>query len=736
MAEYHRAIAMNGLPDSYDTIRQELERVLSAPNFRRAERSSALLRFVVEETLNGRADGLKEYTLGAQALGRGSDFDPRTDPSVRAEASRLRARLDQYYETAGAADPVIITLPKGSYIPQFLERQAEDGQAANPMASPGGTNKSRAMSYAVAAVLIACAFAAGYFVSRPDQAPADQPERQFDIALTSQGTLGGEVGPSFIFSPDGMRLVFVVSDASGVAHLHTRRLDREDDVELPGTEGARVPFFSPDGLWVGFWAAGKIKKISLEGGSPVVLCEAPDLLGASWGKDGQIIAALGGPQLVTFASDGGATRTLVDLSKDSENPRWPQIVSDGKVVVFTAMGSSGPNHANIEALTLKTGKRTVLFTGGTFGRLIGNSWLTYVNQGTLFAAPFNAKETAITSSPNPVLEGISYSPTFGYADLDASMSGDLVYRKYHQNQLVAKWVGPQETSRAPLTKPGAYLWPRLSHDGKRIAVQVMDSGEWKLAVIDLASGRSLHLPLPSEACFPLWTPGDRFLIAGCRRALFWVPSDGTGTAHVLMQLKDVLVPWSFSADGTRIAYHARGDSTGLDLWTMPVSITAAGISAGKPEPFLVSKAFEAYPTFSPDGRWIAYTSNETGNWVIYVRAFPDDHSAAVPVSNNDGRIPFWVPGESELLYRTDDQRLMAADYSIEHGAFVVRSVRPWSAARLADTGVLANLDLDPRTNRFLALRPSSSAEGQADDQVTFLLNFSEHLGRRLSTPSR
>jgi len=462
-----------------ESIRAAVDQVLGSSAFQNAGRSRALLKFIFDEYTAGRVDRLKEYTLGAEALGRGDSFDPRTDPIVRAEASRLRDRLERYYATEGQADPVVVVLPKGSYIPQFVARQTEresNEQDNRPAFKEKENRKLSAVGLAITAILIPCAFVAGYFYATRSRPANRRPVERFDIALTSQGTLGGEVGPSVIFSPDGTRVVFVVADKLGVAHLHSRRLDQSIETELQGTEGARVPFFSPDGHWVGFWAGGKVKKTNVEGGSPVILCETPDLLGASWGSDGQIVASLGGSQLMGVPSEGGASRVLVDLAKDSEAPRWPQIVNGGREVIFTAVGSSGSNQANIEALSLDSGKRTVLVNGGTFGRVVGDAFLTYVNQGTLFAVPFNTRKMAVSGSPVPVIEEVSYSPAFGYAEEDISMAGDLVYRKYRQDDLVAEWVGPRNNAEVALPQAGSYLWPRLSHDGKRMAVSATESG--------------------------------------------------------------------------------------------------------------------------------------------------------------------------------------------------------------------------------------------------------------------
>jgi hypothetical protein len=234
-------------------ILEQLARVLSSDGFRRAERSSALLRYIVEQTVNGRADRLKEYTLGAEALGRGDSFDPRTDPIVRAEASRLRARLERYYETEGANDPLILLLPKGTYVPSFSLRPLPEGAAAAEPEPPAeGTPPRRPRLTPTALVLtsglvVIAAVATFWWGRSSAPATAPRPFLLLDVDLRSEGVIGSEVGADMALSPDGTRLVFVTRDAGGLTRLNTRRLDRPDAVRLPDTEGARSPFISGRG---------------------------------------------------------------------------------------------------------------------------------------------------------------------------------------------------------------------------------------------------------------------------------------------------------------------------------------------------------------------------------------------------------------------------------------------------------------------------------------------------------
>jgi len=219
------------------------------------------------------------------------------------------------------------------------------------------------------------------------------------VELKSLGSLGSEVGTDVILSPDGTRFVFVSRGVDGVPRLNTRRLDESQVAQLSGTEGARSAFFSPEGEWVGLWATGKLMKVPVEGGSPVVSCDMNDLLGGSWGEDGYIIAAVGGGKLARVSASGGTPATLLDVTSEHAFPAWPQVLSKRDQVLFTNVGLAGPNGATIEALSLSTGKRTVLARGGTFGRYLPSGYLTYVNQGALFAVPFSLDRMQASGTP-------------------------------------------------------------------------------------------------------------------------------------------------------------------------------------------------------------------------------------------------------------------------------------------------------------------------------------------------
>ena len=718
---------MDETPIDRESVLSELERVLSHPVFKRAERSSALLRFLVEQTLDGHADRLKEYTLGSEALGRGEAFDPRIDPVVRAEASRLRGRLDQYYEAVGHSARVIINLAKGSYVPQF-SRQAPGGHAApEPSAAvpPATATFLRSLIALTGAVMAGAAIAAIWFQTR-SASPADPSAVRFEVELQSEGALASDVGTTVALSPDGTRIVS--RDAAGRTHLNMRQLDQPETIALAGTDGARGPFLSPNGRWVGFWADGKLKKMSLDGGAPVVLCDATDLLGASWGVEDTIIAALGpSGQLSRIAAEGGKPTVAIDLSAESTIVRWPQLLADGDSVVYTAFTGDVADRANIEMQSLRTGKRRVLVRGGTFGRYQADGYLTFVNQGTLYAVKVDASSFSVAGTPTPLLDDVAYSPLFGYAQFDMSRTGMLVFRRGAENQqAVVAWTNATG-SVTPLLPAGRYSWMRISPDGRRMALTAQESGVAAISIYELATKERTRVTTkPGQYTGLTWLSRDVVVFGGAA-GLGWVRVDKPDQSAPLLTGESAHTPWSVSPDGSRLAYYERSADTGFDLWTVPIQWTNNRPAAGAPEPFLRTRAFEVYPSFSPDGQWIAYASNESGAWEIYVRRFPDV-GATVRVSTSGGVVPAWSPTTRELIFRNSAHQLMAAAYKIVGGVFTAAPPRPWSQDALADTGVLPNFDV-ARDGRVVTLRSVALEDQQTPNHVTVVMNFSGEFRR-------
>jgi eukaryotic-like serine/threonine-protein kinase len=714
-----------GFP-SPELVLEQLEHVLQSPSFRSADRSAKILRFLVEQTVAGQADRLKEYVIGTEALGRDASFDPRIDSIARVEVSRLRNRLEQYYATSGGADRIRFVLPRGSYVPSFEERPEVATEAPPP--SRGVRSGWVIVGAVLGGVVLLGVFWLLVREKSGQAVVAGRPLMELELTLPPETTLANVVGPQMTLSPDGTSLVIVANRKAGGSELRMRRLDRRDFVTLPGTEGARGPFFSPDSEWVAFWAAGKLKKISLRGGEPMVLCDAPDLLGGSWGDDGQIVATLSTEaKLWRLASAGGPAKPVLDLAPQLLRLLWPQVLPGSKSILYSRVGQT-PDSGAIEVLSLIDGKRKALVRSGVFGRYLPSGHLVYVNQGTLYAQNFDLKSLEVQGTPFAVISNVAQSPVFGFAQYDFSSAGTLVYRRDSSGgQFVLRWLTPKGPAKTVVDKPGPYLWPRVSPSGKEIAYTEVRSGESVIWIAPREGGQARSLAsAEGHGAAALWSPDGKFLVMQGQNGLEWMRAGESGPPQTLLK-GGISVPWSFTPDGKRLAMNQLNPATHFDLWTVALEAVDGSLVAGAPEPFLRTKAVETYPTFSPDGRWIAYVSLQSGSYEIYVRSFPDS-GKEVRVSKGGGRIPRWSQRTAELIYETDDHRLMVVPWSVQAGVFQAGMARLWSEEKLGDSGVLPSFDLAV-DGTVLALMPADVPE-RSPDRITVLVNFFEELGRR------
>jgi serine/threonine-protein kinase len=565
----------------------------------------------------------------------------------------------------------------------------------------------------------------------------EQPLVRLDVELEPGVPHGSQGGADAILSPDGTRLVYVSQ-----ARLFTRRLDQAKTTELAGTEGGYDPFFSPDGQWVAFFAQGKLKKISVEGGAAIALCEAPHPRGGSWGEDGNIIATLSNTAgLWRIPAAGGPPTPVTELAQGELTHRWPQILPGGKALLFTSNSMNGGyDGANIEVMSLGDRRRKILQRGGTFGRYLPSGHLIYVNSATLFAVPFDLERLEVRGTPAQVLEKIAYSPGTGTAQLDFSQKGTLVYRSGGAEEDAAsatvQWLDGTGKTQPLLAKPDGYGYPRLSPDGQRLAVFCCSGDIW---IYEWQRDTMTRLTL-SGAFAPVWSPDGRYIVFRAPGGIFWTRSDGAGRPQSLTQSKNLQVPYSFTPDGKRLVFQELNATTGFHLWTVPVESDSSGLQGGKPELFLQTQFNERSPVFSPDGRWLAYSSDESGTYQVYVRAFPGAPSGPGgkwQVSNGGGLQPEWSRNGRELFFRTEDRRIMVASYTVKGDSFVADRPRVWSEKPLANVGGMTSYDVARDGKRIAAIMPAEGPEDQkAQDHVIFLQNFFDEVRRRTTAGSK
>jgi Tol biopolymer transport system component len=618
-------------------------------------------------------------------------------------------------------------------------RVALDKASAGGPVEPGPppkTSRRTVLSWAAAAAALAVIAAAGWWIAWRGTRPVAHPLMNLSVDLGPDAVLGGYARIAVILSPDGTRLVY-----RSRGGLSTRLLDQPKGALLAGTVGAADPFFSPDGQWVGFFANGKLKKISVQGGAAVTLCDAPNPAGGSWGEDGNIIFAPNGRAGLSLVSEvGGIPQPLtqLDQQKGDTTHRFPQILPGGQAVLF--MAGSNPadfNEATLEVLRLKTGQRKILQRGGFFGRYIPSGHLAYMQHDTLFAAPMDLDKVVLTGPAVPLLQDVATNAIEGTAQFDISgaPSGPGTFVYVSGKAASAGWsiawldnTGKTQPLKGALS---TYFTPSFSPDGKRLAFSVGD-----LSVYDWQRDTMSRLTFtPGVNNFPVWTPDGRGIVYRSFSGqsvgnLYWVRSDGAAAAVRLTESNASQVPYSFSPDGKRLAFCEQGGTTQFDIWTLPIDWSDPEYpKAGQPEVFLRTPAVEFAPAFSPDGRWLAYVSNEGPNPEVYVRPFPADPAGGKwQISSGGGQWPIWSRNGRELFYQGPNG-IMVVSYTAKNATFAPDKPRLWSDHRIVVTTGTKNYDLAPDGKRFAVLEPPE-AEQEPETHVNLLLNFFDEVRRR------
>jgi serine/threonine protein kinase len=600
----------------------------------------------------------------------------------------------------------------------------------------------RVLPWAVAFIACVIAVVLGFSLWRANS-PVQRPLYSFSIDL-GPGSIRGRDTTAAV-SPDGARIAFPVRTPEGKQALAVREMSQPNATVLPGTENGINPFFSPDGKWLAYFAERKLKKVLVHGGGSVELCEAGSGRGGSWGPDGYIIAAFSvSSGLFRIPEGGGTPQPLTKPSDHGETThRWPQILPGGRKVLFTAsIVQANFDNANIELLSLDSGKRKTVIRGGYFGRYLRSGHLVYLRQGTMFAMPFDPDRLESTGTPVPVVDGIAASVEFGGGQFDVADNGTLVYLSGTASRPGGWQVLSMDSSgksRPLLTTPANYLGPRFSPDGKRLVFSI-GLGKADIWLYDLqrqVSSKLSFAPLSDHA--PVWAPDGAHVVYQSQTTGGWgiksVRADGSGEPERLWESKSFLVPVSFSPDGRVLAFFETAPETGMDIWTLPLETGGPGSpKPGKAKILLGTRANENFPAFSPDGRWIAYVSDEAGAPEVYVRSLSGGGKSLI--SAGGGLYPVWSKTRKQLLYASREGRISIADYTIDGNSFRPGKVRPWAAKQTinVNTSPGFGFDLAPDGNSIVFLpAPDRDEQAKGNLHVTVLLNWFDELRRRVPT---
>jgi len=591
----------------------------------------------------------------------------------------------------------------------------------------------RGLILSLGSVLI-CGAIIGFATWSLKPAPLPQPVSRLTINLPPGQQLAGlDNGPSLAISPDGTHLAYVARQG-GTQQLYLRAMDSLETKAIPGTEGAANPFFSPDGQWLGFFANRKLMKISLNGGAAIALANAAFDGGADWGSQGTIAFSPSfSSTILQVSAAGGTVQPMALLAKGDGSLRWPEVLPGAKALLFTT-GVAGAIFTNtvVAVQSIATGERQNLIQGGVYSRYAATGHLIYARGGTLMAVPIDLRRLTVTGTAVPVADGVMQSPTNGSAQYGISTTGSLVYVPggVQATQLRLVWVSRNGREQALAAPANNYLNPRVSPDGRRVAVGVTGQ-EGNIWQYDNSRETLTRLTFGGTVNgYPTWTPdGKRIAFTSNKEGqlnIFWQLADGSGGLERLTTSDDSQTPNSWSADGKLLAFNVINNTTGIDIWDFRMSDRKA-------QPFLQTPSNESAPQFSPDGRWLAYVSDESDRYEIYVQPYPGP-GGKWQISTEGGTEPVWNHNGRELFYRSGD-KMMAVDIATQP-SFSAGKPRTLFEGQYQPTPVtFPNYDVSPDGQRFLMLKPSEQDQA-AQTQINVVLNWFEELKRRVPSATK
>jgi eukaryotic-like serine/threonine-protein kinase len=590
--------------------------------------------------------------------------------------------------------------------------------AADPVASHP---KSRERFYAaVAAIAVVAALTLGAFAYFRRGREDVRPTRFFVYPPDTWRLAGTEiVGVPLAVSPDGRRIAFVATNATGTSLLWVRTLDALTAQALTGTDGASSPFWSPDSRFLGFFAAGKLKKIELSGGPPITLCDAADNVGGAWSRDGLIVFAQAHgfapyqPALQKVSESGGLPTAATVLAEGEAMQLLPFFLPDGRHFLYRSNNRASSGTRRIYLASLDSAERKLLLNGDSPNALYTQGHLLFPRDMTLMAQPFDARRLVLTGDAFPIAEQIRA--------FSASDNGVLAYQTGTErvgSQLV--WVDRTGKQVGMLGDAAAYSDLEFSPDRKRASVSIPEAGKGRaIWLYDITRGRRTRFTFdPADELESIWSPDSGQIVFNSRRKghldLYQKASSGAGTEEVLLEDDLDKYPVSWSPDGRFILYVSSG--TNNSLFALPLS------GDRKPFPFLKAQFNGVSAQFSPDGRWVAYQSNESGRAEVYVAPFPGPGGKWL-ISTAGGSLPRWRHDGTEIFYLDLDNNLMAAAVNEKEGSFDVGGVKPLFGTHAAQGGRY-RYDVSADGQRFLI---NTVPEQTASAPITVVLNWTAGL---------
>jgi serine/threonine protein kinase len=575
----------------------------------------------------------------------------------------------------------------------------------------------RAIPWSITALVIIAAFISIWILRHPTHLPV----KRWNINLPESAPIApigsaplGITQPALAISKDGMNIVYV-ADIGGETQLYIRSLDKYDVIPVPDTEGAYCPFFSPDGQWIGYFAGNELKKVALSSGTPASLCEVTHSYGATWSPSNKIIFSQHeGDVLSIIPVAGGTPEDLTDKHPDYY---WPEILPAGNALLV-----SGGLGTGIRSISLDTGDEKVLLDRGGNPRYVRSGHLIFTRDGILQAVPFDLDNQKVIGSPMPVLDDIRTEAQKGVAQWSVSDEGTLVYLpgvSETKNELI--WLdrkGKIENTVFPAEIYGTF---QISPDGRKLAIQIFKNTKWNVWIYDLVRGSRIKLTLEGKNAHPIWTPDSKKVTFDSDRTgycnLFLKYMEGRNEITQLTESENTQHPYSWSPDGNVLAFTENTPDN--DIMLLSVN------GERKQQPFANTDFSEWGPAFSPDGRWIAYVSDEQGRYDVYVQPYPQT-GERWKVSTEGGEEPVWSPTNQELFYR-NGRKWMVVSYSTG-SAFTPNIPKVLFEGDYVNVGG-RSYDVSPDGQRFLLVK--SNGESKAHTQLNVVTNWFEELRRKV-----
>ena len=555
---------------------------------------------------------------------------------------------------------------------------------------------------------------------------ASHPVIRLGIAFPKGEAASAQYYSSVAISPDGTQFVYRIG-----GKLHKRRMDSFAAEAIPGTEGGVNPFYSPDGRWIGFYSDGKLKKVSLSGGMPLDVSDEMGNRGAAWTKDGKIVfppTARGG--LVWSNEDGGGRHqlTTIDSSRNERTHRWPSIMPDGKTVLFTVGTMDSPDYyedATIAVVNMQTGERKNVMEGASTAYYLSTGHLLYTRAGMLFAVPFDVAKGEVQGAAFPVVDNVAGDPITGAANYAIAGNGTLAYVPGTMGNLGRTLVlvdrsGAISTLPVP---PLSYMEPRVSPDGKRVAVAVGSAKDCDIWLYDFRGHSMSRFTIGGINRSPVWSPDSRRIAYSCNTIgnprIIIREADGSGSSEEIRMTCDRTYLMCWSKDGATIIFSGISNTSGVDILVLPVT------GDRRPWVFLGSRFDESEASLSPDGRWLAYVSNERGSNQVYVRPFPRG-SGMWQISTEMADEAIWSADGKTLFCKSHSElRAVAIDGSKSIRVGETKVILKDFARILFES--MVDFDPTPDGKYLLCTKP---AEGDETQQINVVVNWFEEVRQK------